>query len=251
MNKIIVVDDKDENIKINNNIDFNIETYDTLFSITNIRIEIKNDEELYFIIMSDRKKYKVNVDVNAGVHANIYFLESIKDSKIQYSFTLSEKANLIIQHFSKNILSKQMIEVNLIGEGSCFNYHIKKICHDKETSDFYIHHCGNESVSNLTGDITSLKNGIVSMQLSTFIEEDCYNANTIQSLRVLEYQGGKESLKPNLYIDNNTATINHNNEISILDEYNEDDFMINEIYNKNLKLEVAEFLEKIGRDKDE
>ena len=63
MNKIIVVNDKTKDIRLNDNIEFHIETFDSLFSITNIKIEIKKDETLFFIIDSDNQKYRINIDI--------------------------------------------------------------------------------------------------------------------------------------------------------------------------------------------
>lgn len=248
MNKIVVVNDKAENIKLSDNIDFHIETYDTLFSITNMGIEITSDEELYLLISAIDKKYKINIDINQKVCAKIYIVENIDNSKIQYSFTLSEDANLNIKHFNKNNNSKQMIETNLIGANSKFNYNIKKVCSNKETSDFYIHHCGNLSTSNLSGEIVSINQSTFSAQLSTFVEEGCKDAETIQKLNFLKFHDGKTDIKPNLYIDNDTATIEHNNNISVVKEFNEVDFMTNEIYDKELKKEI---LKRIGGSEDE
>lgn len=251
MNKIIVVNDKTKDIRLNDNIEFHIETYDTLFSITNIRIEIKHNEPLYLFIAADDKKYRITIDINNEVHSNIYIFENVKNSKVQYSFTLSEYANLYVKHFNKNIVSKQMIEVNLIGDNSCFDYQIKKVCSNKETSDFYIHHCGDNSISNLTGEIASLTGASVSTQLSTFVEAECHGADTSQGIKFLKFNDGKTDIKPNLYIDNATATINHNNNISIINDFNEIDFMISEVYDKNLKKEIINFLDRIGGSKDE
>ena len=251
MNRIVVVNDKTKDIKLNNNIEFHIETYSTLFSITNVNIEIKEDEKLYLFIKASDKKYKINIDINQGVVANIYILENIDNSKVQYSFTLSEDANLTVKHFNKNLMSKQMIETNLIGDNSCFNYNIRKVCTNKETSDFYIHHCGEKSVSNILGDIVSINGASVSAQLSTFVEESCNGANTVQAINFLKFNDGKTDIKPNLYIDNHTATVNHHNNISIIKEFNEIDFMISEIYDKKLKDEIIKFLDGIGGLEDE
>lgn len=251
MNKIVVVNDKTKDIKLNDHIDFHIETYDTLFSITNIGIEISSDESLYLFISATDKKYRINIDVNADVHSSIYLFENVENSKVQYSFTLSENANLCVKHFNQNMTSKQMIETILIGDYSCFNYEIKKICTDKETSDFYIHHCGDNSISNLTGKIASINNATVSAQLSTFVEEGSNSAKTVQSIEILKDKDSKTDIKPNLYIDNNTATIDHNNKIISLNDFVELDFMIDEIYDKNLKEEVVKFLDRIGGLDDE
>lgn len=246
MNKIVVVDDKTKDIKLSDNIEFHIETYDTLFSITNVGIEVKNDESLFLFISSNDKKYRVNIDIAKDTHANLYIFEKVIDSKVQYSFTLGENANVLIKHFNKNSLSKQMIEANLIGTDCCFNYEIRKICNNKDTIDFYIHHCGEGSISKLGGAIISLANSAINAQLSTFVEEECNNANSFQQLNLLKMGGAKTEIKPNLYIDNNTATINHNNNISVIDDFIESDFMINDIYDKNLKEEIIIFLDRIG-----
>lgn len=251
MNKIVVVNDKTKDIRLKDNIEFHIETYDTLFSITNISIEINSGEELYLFISADDKKYRVNIDINNGINSNIYIFESVKNSKVQYSFTLSEDANLRIKHFNKNKHSRQMIETNLIGDNSNFNYQIKKICTTKDTGDFYIHHCGDNSISDLYGDIVSLPLASASFQLSTFVEEDCEGAETLQRINILKFKDVKTELKPNLYIDNNTATINHDNNISTIDEFVELDFMINEIYDKKLREEIIDFLDRSGGLEDE
>lgn len=251
MNKIIIVDDETAKKDINDNIDYHIETYDSLFSITNVKIEISGEETLYFYIKANDKKYKIQIDINSDVCSNIYIFENVENSKVQYNFTILESANLNVKHFNKNINSKQMIESNLIGENSSFNYQIRKVCCNKETSDFYIHHCGNKSYSNLTGDIVSLTGASVSTQISTFVEEECVEANTTQALNILKLNDSKTELKPNLYIDNSTAIINHDNNILNIDDFVENDFMLNEIYNKDLREELNVFLEKIGGMEDE
>jgi len=246
MNKIVVVNDKTKDIRLSNNIEFHIETYDTLFSITNLSVEITSDEILYLFVNAVDKKYKVNIDISSGVHAKLYIFENINSSKIQYSFLLSEDSNLCVKHFNKNSLSKQMIETNLIGTNSNFNYEIRKICNNKEVSDFYIHHCGDNTVSNLSGDIVSLNGATVSVQLSVFVEDGCKGAVTLQNIKILKFKDGKSDIKPNLYVDNNTATINHNNQVLMINDIVELDFMINNIDDKKLKNEVINFLDRIG-----
>ena len=251
MNKIVIVDDKTVEKKISENIEYHIETYDSLFSITNVKIEVSGEETLYLYLKAIDKKYKIQIDINSDVCSNIYLFENAENSKVQYSFTVLESANLNVKHFNKNINSKQMIEANLIGEESSFNYQIRKVCNNKETSDFYIHHCGDSSYSNLTGDIVSLAGAAVSAQISTFIEEECEGANTTQALNILKLNDSKTELKPNLYIDNKSAVINHNNNITNIDEFIENDFMTSEIYDKELREELTVFLEKIGGMEDE
>ena len=251
MNKIVIVDDKTSEKKINDNIEYHIETYDSLFSITNVKIEISGEETLYFYLQATDKKYKIQIDINSDVCSNIYIFENVENSKVQYSFTVLESANLNVKHFNKNINSKQMIEANLIGEDSSFNYQIRKICHNKETNDFYIHHCGNNSYSNLTGDIVSLTGSSAAIQISTFVEEECINANTTQSLNVLKLNDSKTEFKPNLYVDNNSAIISHNNNILSISEFVETDFILNEIYDKDLRESLTSFMEKIGGMEDE
>lgn len=251
MNKIVIVDDKTSEKKLNDNIEYHIETYDSLFSITNVKIEISGEETLYFYLRATDKKYKIQVDINSDVCSNIYIFENVENSKVQYSFTVLEKSNLNVKHYNKNINSKQMIESNLIGEDSSFNYQIRKICHNKETNDFYIHHCGNNSYSNLTGDIASLTGASVSTQISTFVEEECIGANTTQSLNILKFNDSKTELKPNLYIDNNSAIISHDNNILNISDFVENDFMLSEIYDKDLREALTSFIERIGVVEDE
>ena len=45
--------------------------------------------------------------------------------------------------------------------------------------------------------------------------------------------------------------INHNNNITNIDEFIENDFMTSEIYDKELREELTVFLEKIGGMEDE
>lgn len=251
MNKIVIVDDKTIKKSLNDNIEYHIETYDSLFSITNVKIEISSDDTLYFCLNATDKKYKIQIDINSGVCSTIYLFENAENSKVQYSFTILESANLNVKHFNINTNSKQMVEANLIGEDSCFNYQIRKVCHNKETSDFYIHHCGDSSYSNLSGDIASLIGSSFSMQTSTFVEEECNDANSTQRINVLKLNDSKTELKPNLYIDNNSAVINHDNNIVNIDNFIESDFMLNEIYDKSLREELITFLEKTGGMEDE
>ena len=70
-------------------------------------------------------------------------------------------------------------------------------------------------------------------------------------MNILKLNDSKTELKPNLYIDNKSAVINHNNNITNIDEFIENDFMTSEIYDKELREELTVFLEKIGGMEDE
>ena len=76
MNKIVIVDDKTVEKKISENIEYHIETYDSLFSITNVKIEVSGEETLYLYLKAIDKKYKIQIDINSDVCSNIYLFEN-------------------------------------------------------------------------------------------------------------------------------------------------------------------------------
>ena len=244
MNKIVVVNDKTEDIKLIDLHQFKMEVFEGFFAITNLNLKINKSDDVAIYIMATNHKYKINVDVSAGMRANIYLFEKINDSKVQYCFTLGAKSVINVVHINHDFQTKQMIEANLIGDSSKFNYKIKKVCKEKENSDFYIHHCGNKSISRLSGDIIAY-NGNSNIQISTFIEENCFGAKTIQNIHLYNKETGKTDLKPNLYIDNATATTRHHNVILSIKKFDELTFMTSSL-KRSLKNDIVHFLNENG-----
>lgn len=245
MNKIIVVDDKIEKANISSKIKFNIETFEGFFAITNIEIEFLKNTDLIFEIEETGKKAKINVTLQKNCCATIYIYEKNNDSKLQYKFVLGENSNLTVKKLKHGLGGKEMLETTFTEINSCLNYYLKSFCRKKEVYDYYIYHNAPQTYSSITNDIVTYEKGNVQLQTSLFVPKGSEKCSVIINNKIINLNNKKNEIRPNFYIDQYDATINHSALVGPQIEPFKNILLYN-INNKNMEKRIINIIEEEG-----
>lgn len=246
MNKIIVVDDKIEKSKISNKIGLIIETYEGIFAVTNIKINILCSTDLELEIIETEKKAKITIELEDNCCTTIYIYEKNNDSKLQYKFILGSNSNLIIKKINYGLGGKEMIETILDKENSCFDYILKSCCKRKEVYDYYVHHNAPQTLSSITNDIITIDKGNVQLQTSLFVPKGNGNCKIKIDSKVINLNNKKCDVRPNFYIDQFDTKIESSAYVGLPEDKDILKILLNQIDNINMEKKIIKMMKEEG-----
>lgn len=209
MNKIRVVEDVLEEFKIPKKISFSMTPAQNEFDISCINIIFHKSCDLELDLSSNSKKVKINIEADENTEANLFLYQKLENSKVQYNYQLGSNSTLKVFQFQTIAVGKEMVSAHLLGSGANFEYTLKDICAGKETLDYYIYHDAKDTNSNIKNNIVSVKNGKVTVQVSTFIPKGMKESIANQNNRIISLNEKKNEIRPNLYIDEYDVVANH------------------------------------------
>lgn len=246
MNKIVVVDDKIEKSNISNKIGFNIETYEEIFAVTNIKINILKSTDLEFKINVTEKKAKITIELENNCSTTIYIYEKNSDSKLQYKFILGNNSNLIIKKLKYGLGGKEMIETLLDKENSCFDYILKSFCKRKEVYDYYIYHNAPQTISRITNDIITIDKGNAQLQTSLFVPKGNNDCKIKINNRIINLNNKKGDIRPNFYIDQFDTKIESSAYVGLPEDKDILKILLNQIDDINVEKKIIKILKEEG-----
>ena len=209
MNRIKIVEDNVEEVKLSKKVMFTMKPAQNEFDISLIEINILKSCELELELSSVEKKIKVNVEVQKGAEVKLFLYQKLDNSKVQYNYQIGSGANVCVSKFQLVAVGKEMISAHLLGEGATFDYILKDICSGKETLDYYVYHDAKSTNSNIKNNIVSVRNGKMTVQVSTFIPKGMKGSIANQNNRIISLNEKKNEIRPNLYIDEYDVVANH------------------------------------------
>lgn len=207
MNKIRVVEENVEELKLSKKVTFEMSPAQNEFDISSIHITILKNCDLELDLTSSSKKLKVNIDIKKGANAQIYLYQRLENSKVQYNYQVC--GSLKVFKFNVLPVGKEMMSVRLLEEESSMEFTLKDICSGKETLDYYIYHDAKNTNSNIKNNIVSVHAGKVAVQVSTFIPKGKIGCIANQNNRIISLNEKKNEIRPNLYIDEYDVVANH------------------------------------------
>ena len=189
MNRIKIVEDNVEEVKLSKKVMFTMKPAQNEFDISLIEINILKSCELELELSSVEKKIKVNVEVQKGAEVKLFLYQKLENSKVQYNYQIGSGANVCVSKFQLVAVGKEMISAHLLGEGATFDYILKDICSGKETLDYYVYHDAKSTNSNIKNNIVSVRNGKMTVQVSTFIPKGMKGSIANQNNRIISLNG--------------------------------------------------------------
>lgn len=265
MNKIRVVEENIEELKLSKKVMFSLSPAQNEFDISLIDITILKSCDLELDLSSIGKKLKVNIEVKKGAEVQIYLYQRLENSKVQYNYQMYENASAKVFKFQVLPVGKEMMSVHLLEEGASIEYILKDICSGKETLDYYIYHDAKRTNSNIKNNIVSIQNGKMAIQVSTFIPKGKKECIANQSNRIISLNEKKNEIRPNLYIDEYDVVANHS---ALIGRFSGDElfylqsrglskeiatglllkgFLLSDIVNKKMQKEISKFIKNEWR----
>lgn len=218
MNKIVV--DKE---KIDTNIDDTIKVdykaKESLFDITTITLNIKDDTSLKLFVNLDNTKLKLDINIPKSIECILYIETKGNNGKIRYHYDIDEESKLkVIKYNSINNIN-EMVEVNLNGDYSKCDYLFKSISRDKESYDYNVMHNAKNTESNIKNHCVNVT-GSVNIRVSSTVPKNITDSICNQFNRIINLTNNKCEISPILYIDNDLVDANHS---ALIGDFEEDE----------------------------
>ena len=252
MNKIKVVDDTLEFVKLNKNISVDFYNSTNSFGINEIKLTVSKDSNLDLeILLKLDTKLNINISVLKNVSLNINILTKGEFGKIKYKYDLDENSNLNVSKFQNVEKIKEMILINLNGQNSNINYNFKTISDNKETYDYQIFHNVKNTFSNIKNNGVCIKDGAIIYQVSSFVPSSITGCVVNQNNRIINLTNNKSEILPNLYIDCNDVEASHS---ALIGKFSDDELFYMQSrgidYDTAVKLLIKGFLTSDMEDKN-
>lgn len=222
MNKIIIENDQ----IIESNIDYIYNEKQSLFDISELILDIKDDTNLILKInFKEESKLIITFSILENANFNLSIITTGSFGKVQYKYNLDKNSTCHVEKFNDVENIREMIVANL-DEMSNFEYYFKSIVTNSENYDYMIYHNGVKSNSNIYNGSVN-ENGKIYYQISSFIPKDIVGCVANQFNRIINLTDNKCEIRPNLYIDCDDVEANHS---ALIDK-----FMHNELFYLKLR----------------
>lgn len=214
MSNKIIINDKDINFKLNNNIKYNIlSNDDDLVKV--ISLDILNSDNLK-LEYNIKEELKINFIINIEQNIEVKIIdEKIGNNiKSKYNYKLKENSNLIINKINdcKNIKEFDLIDLN--GNNSKVKYVLKTISNTTESYDINVNHNAKDTVSDVITSGINIEDGKITMNVTGVVPKGYTGTLVNQINRIINMTDNKCQINPNLLIDEMDASANHSAHIS-------------------------------------
>ena len=210
MNKINVVDDILDSVDVSSNIEIEYIKKECLFAISEVKINIKSDEDISINIeLKEDTKLNFDFNIKDNIKTNINILTIGDCGKIQYKYNLNKDSICNVFKFQNIKSIKEMIVVNLNDENASIDYNFKTISNEKETYDYHIFHNKSNTNSLIKNNGVCIKDGSIIYQVSSFVPKDVSGCKVSQNNRIINLTNNKCEIRPNLYIDDKDVEAYH------------------------------------------
>ena len=209
MNKILI--DKEQVILSKCSKSINIKTIPRMipFGIFSITIDIFKSCDLEIDFNLDSSKINIVFNCYPNIEFNLYEIKHGSDSKIQYTFNVSENSIINIEKFSNVTEIKETLIGNLNGEDSVFNYTLKSIATKKQVYDIAISHNCKNTTSNINNNAINIEDGKVYFQVYGYVDKGIKGCILNHNNHIINLTNHKCQICPNLYISEYDTIANH------------------------------------------
>ena len=210
MNRIILTDDKIEEINIDDSIHVKLMPQDELIDITTLKITVLKDSFLE-IDYNIKKETKLKVIFNILANANFTCLERKTGQKIktQYQYDLASFASLNAYKFYDTLGIKEYTTINLNGNDALANVVLKSLAKEEEKYEQFINHKAIHTTSNVINNIVNFASGKTKLSVALDILNDVKDAVANQDNQIITFNDNECVIKPILLIDEEDVMASH------------------------------------------
>ncbi|MBP3920375.1 MAG: SufD family Fe-S cluster assembly protein [Bacilli bacterium] len=208
MNKIILETDKlIDNTDKNINCTYNV---NSIFDVNTLIIDVNANTNLeIYYNFPKLTKTEITINVKKGVKLNIFETINGTEAKIKTIYNLETEATVNTYKFNDIEQIREYVIVYLNGKYAQINYNLKTIAINKEKYDMLIYHNDSDTNSKVVNNGVNIKDGNISINVSSFVKKGNKNCNANQNNRIINLTNNKCTIKPNLYIDEYDVSANH------------------------------------------
>ena len=218
MNKI-VVDKEKLDTNIDNTIEVDYKAKESLFDITTITLNIKDNTSLLLCANLDNTKLKIDINITKNVSCFLYIETKGSNGKIKYHYDIEKESSVNVIKYNSICNINEMVEINLNGEYSKCDYLFKSISRDKESYDYQIVYNAKNTDSNIKNHCVNTT-GSVNIRVSSTVPKNITDCVCNQFNRIINLTNNKCEISPILYIDNDIVDANHS---ALIGDFEEDE----------------------------
>lgn len=171
-----------------------------------IQIEdIKNKKDLYLeedsIIYIDNKTGEISFYTKKDL--KVFIVIHSSDLRIN----INTENNLILNIISYN--SKIKEKIDLLKNDITLSYAYSTINKDNNSYEIDINHLASNIKSNIVNHGINIENNTLSFIINTVVPKNSLNIDSSQDSKIISFEDGENTIKPNLLIDNDDIVANH------------------------------------------
>ena len=172
------------------------------------------EEDTDLVIKFNDVCKNINIIVEDNVCVNV--VELSYNTKNKISFILKENSRLLYNRAIKNC--NDVISVSLDGILSSVDINNSSINDISSNNHFYINHNNTSTISNLSNHGINNSKDMLEFNVNVIINACGVKSITKQENKIININGGKSRILPNLLVDIDDVSANHSAYISDLDK---------------------------------
>ncbi|MDO5568608.1 MAG: SufD family Fe-S cluster assembly protein [bacterium] len=164
------------------------------------------------IIYQNSKRLLLNVEKN--ITTNIIIITNNELHKVNNTINIKENSNVCFKIFYNNKQTIDNTTINLLEKLSTINYHLSAISHINSNITININHLSHNTKSNIINNVVNLANATTNIIINSYLPVNTNNCYLNQKSVIITNKRSTNSIKPNMYINNNQVTAKHGSVIA-------------------------------------
>jgi len=162
-------------------------------------------EDTILNIRLDNCNQEINIDVMDNMCLEVFEIDNNTSNKITYN--LRSNAQVVINKLARN--NSDITRINLNGENASIKYYTNIINYSNNVYDFKIHHNASYSESNIINHCVNFTENEFKFLVESSVEKTAIECFCNQDNKIIDMNGGKNYISPNLLVDNDLINANH------------------------------------------
>ena len=162
-------------------------------------------EDTILNIKLDNCDQEINIDVMDNMCLEVFELDNNTSNKITYN--LRSNAQVIVNKLARN--NSDITKVNLNGERASIKYYTNIMNYSNNVYDFKINHNASYTESDIVNHCVNFTDKEFKFLVDSDVKKESVECNCNQDNKIIDINGGKNFISPNLLVDNDLINANH------------------------------------------
>ena len=162
-------------------------------------------EDTILNIKLDNCDQEINIDVMDNMCLEVFELDNNTSNKITYN--LRSNAQVIVNKLARN--NSDITKVNLNGERASIKYYTNIMNYSNNVYDFKINHNASYTESDIVNHCVNFTDKEFKFLVDSDVKKESVECYCNQDNKIIDINGGKNFISPNLLVDNDLINANH------------------------------------------
>ena len=161
-------------------------------------------EDTYMYLNLDSESVSIKIEVSEGICLKVFYLNNNVTNNIK--IILASDSNVIFNSFGINNSGK--IDFDL-GENTNLDFNLNIINYSGNYIEQNINHLGNNIISKVVNHCVNYSFDEFMFYVNSNVLKSSNDSNSVQDNKIINMNGGKNKILPNLIVDNNLVDAAH------------------------------------------